>query len=100
MSEPRQEDRDLSKWLSDTFPTTFTVSDFIQECENARKTDEVIYAKMLNNRFSPLDVESIKNVYEKVWLINRLQQKENEGSYICMSLYKCKRLRTKRKCVI
>ena len=60
-------------WLETTFSVTYTLDDFLHELQEAKKKDESVFAK-ISSRYSPLDIDSIRNIYEKVWLMNRLQE--------------------------
>lgn len=89
-------------WVEDLFPPSFqlmlnksvsnTVNTNSKSCkcpieygfdtvERSQKTGtECIFARLASKQISPLDIEAIKNVYQRVWIM--MKSNEANGMYI------------------
>jgi len=88
-------EKSASHWVEDLFPPTFRLS--LQELVDGSVTtvvhdrhgrklsadsatgenNEDVFAK-LARRISPLDVDAIKNVYQRVWLMLKADESESK----------------------
>ena len=71
-------------WVESLFPPTFgyTLDEILEDTDSSDKlkdkdTHHDAFAQLANN-ISPLDLSAIKNVYQRVWLMNKLEKEEKE----------------------
>ena len=71
-----------SHWVESLFPATFTISSQLskpnEEEESGRQKNvqpkNVFELAATQIEISPADLDRIENVYERVWLMNKLQE--------------------------
>ena len=75
-------------WIEELFPPAFsyTVEELLKKFQEDEKDANLnVFQKSVKYRISEVDIEKLKNVYEKVWLMTKLEKEEKakrEGRYL------------------
>jgi len=71
-------DKEPGHWIEELFPPTYTLTteDVLKKEKEEREPS--VYEKLARGRVGITDYERMKNVYERVWLMMRMKEEENE----------------------
>ena len=74
---PDMADEGSDHWVENLFPPVFGIDDASTDYHLQKEAPPTnVYEQLARNQISPQDVPHIRNVYERVWLMTKIKEKE------------------------